>query len=204
MHSLTKENTSGADAADLAGVEVLRVGVAWDVSTRGQSGIIGRLSRKVGSDLDLVAIALDENERPVRFAGLDSLDPLGNGSLKHSGDNETGHGEGDDETIDVNFGRVPAKVHAIVFMVAAFKKVNKSLGDKGFGGARNVTISVYDASGATSEQVADIWPSLLNNGNLCRVAKAFRSGSSWKLTVLDEMGQVAYGDEQDLMRKALA
>src|SRR5882672_9018694 len=102
MITLKKED----GPADLDGVTHLSIGASWD-ATAGSSGkLAGVVRRKVGTDLDLIAVAM-QGQDPVRLAGLDSLDPLGNGSLVHSGDNQTGHGDGDDEVVTVDFARVP-------------------------------------------------------------------------------------------------
>ncbi|MFD9332259.1 TerD family protein, partial [Streptomyces sp. NPDC060065] len=117
MITLTKED----GPADLDGVTHLTIGASWDPTVGSSGGIIGKIRQKVGTDLDLIAIAMQGSE-PVRLAGLDSLDPLGNGSLLHSGDNQTGQGDGDDETVTVNFAKVPGNITSIVFVAAAYKK----------------------------------------------------------------------------------
>ncbi|MFI8793339.1 TerD family protein [Streptomyces sp. NPDC055105] len=193
MITLTKED----GPADLDGVTHLSIGVSWDPTAGSSGGLMGKLRRNVGTDLDLIAIALQGGD-PVRLAGLDSLDPLGNGSLVHSGDNQTGRGDGDDETVTVEFGRIPTNITSIVFVAAAYKKSSS------FQKARNISFKVYDATGGTSQQVADIWPSLLTNDNGCRVAKAIRVDGSWKLEVLNETGKIKQGDERALMRFAVS
>lgn len=193
MITLKKED----GPADLDGVTHLSIGVSWDATVGSSGGLIGKLRQKVGSDLDLIAIAM-QGADPVRLAGLDSLDPLGNGSLVHSGDNQTGHGDGDDETVIVDLGRVPSNITSIVFIAAAYKKRSA------FENARNVSFKVYDSTGGSSQQVAEIWPSLLTKDNGCAVAKAVRSGSSWKLEVINETGKIKQGDEKDLMRFAVS
>ncbi|MFJ6566802.1 TerD family protein [Streptomyces sp. NPDC091292] len=193
MITLKKED----GPADLGGVTHLSIGVSWDPTAGSSGGLMGKLRRKTGTDLDLIAIAM-QGADPVRLAGLDSLDPLGNGSLVHSGDNQTGHGDGDDETVIVEFGKVPDNITSIVFVAAAYKK------GSAFQKARNISFKVYDATGGTTEQVADIWPSLLTNDNGCAVAKAVRDGASWKLHVINETGKIKQGDEQALMRFAIS
>ncbi|MFE1797394.1 MULTISPECIES: TerD family protein [unclassified Streptomyces] len=191
MITLTKED----GPADLDGVTHLSIGVSWDPTVGSSGGLIGKLRQKTGTDLDLIAIAMQGSD-PVRLAGLDSLDPLGNGSLVHTGDNQTGKGDGDDETVTVEFSRVPTNITSIVFVAAAYKKSSS------FQKARNISFKVYDASGGSTQQVADIWPSLLSNDNGCAVAKAIRVGGSWKLQVINETGKIKQGDEQALMRFA--
>jgi stress response protein SCP2 len=193
MITLTKED----GPADLDGVTHLSIGVSWDPTAGSSGGVMGVLRRKNGTDLDLIAIAL-QGADPVRLAGLDSLDPMGNGSLVHSGDNQTGRGDGDDETVTVEFARVPANITSIVFVAAAFKKGSS------FQKARNISFKVYDATGGTSQQVADIWPSLLSQDNGCAVAKAVRVGGAWKLEVINATGKIKQGDEHALMRFAIS
>ncbi|MET7702014.1 MULTISPECIES: TerD family protein [unclassified Streptomyces] len=192
MITLSKED----GPADLDGVTHLSIGVSWDPTAGTSGGLMGKLRRQAGTDLDLIAIAM-QGKDPVRLAGLDSLDPLGNGSLVHSGDNQTGRGEGDDETVTVAFAGVPANVTSIVFVAAAFKKSSS------FQKARNISFKVYDSTGGTSQQVADIWPSLLSADNGCAVAKAIRVDGAWKLEVVNKTGKIKQGDERDLMRFAM-
>ncbi|MER5443345.1 TerD family protein [Streptomyces sp. NPDC002790] len=191
MITLTKED----GPADLDGVTHLSIGVSWDPTAGASGGVLGALRRKQGTDLDLIAVAMQGGD-PVRLAGLDSLDPMGNGSLAHSGDNQTGKGEGDDETVTVEFSRLPQQITSIVFVAAAYKKGSS------FQKARNISFKVYDATGGSSQQVADIWPSLMTSDNGCAVAKAMRVGSSWKLEVINTPGKIKQGDEHALMRFA--
>ncbi|UNS95251.1 TerD family protein [Streptomyces tubbatahanensis] len=193
MITLTKED----GPADLDGVSHLSIGVSWDPTAGSSGGVMGRFRRKAGTDLDLIAIAMQDGD-PVRLAGLDSLDPMGNGSLVHSGDNQTGHGDGDDETVTVEFAGVPGNITSIVFVAAAYKKGSS------FQKARNISFKVYDATGGSVQQVADIWPSMLTQDNGCAVAKAVRVGGAWKLEVINTTGKIKQGDEHALMRFAVS
>lgn len=193
MITLTKED----GPADLDGVTHLSIGVSWDPTGGSSGGMLGTIRRKTGTDLDLIAIAMQGTD-PVRLAGLDSLNPMGNGSLVHSGDNQTGHGDGDDETVTVEFARIPPNITSIVFVAAAYKRGSS------FQKARNISFKVYDATGGSSQQVAEIWPSLLTQDNGCAVAKAMRVGSSWKLEVINVTGKIKQGDEYALMRFAIS
>jgi tellurium resistance protein TerZ len=192
MYNLTKDD----GAVPIDEITHLRIGASWDPTSGGSGGVVGWAKRKRGTDLDAFAI-LVQGSAPVRFAGLDCPDPVDNGSVLHSGDNQTGHGDGDDEVIDVIFDRVPRNITSIVFVVVAFKKGSS------FAKANKVSMKVYDGTGGGFKQTADIWPSLMETGNACRVARAFRSGSGWKLEVLDEMGRVAQDDRNSLLRFAL-
>lgn len=192
MITLTKND----DAADLDGVTHLEIGVSWDTTAGSSGGLWGKIKKNVGTDLDLIAVAMQGND-PVRLAGLDSLDPLQNGSLVHSGDNQSGKGEGDDELVTVDLSRIQANVTSIVFIGAAYKKYSS------FDNARNISLKVYDATGGSATQVADIWPSLSAHGNAIRIAKAFRVGNGWQFKVLDQRGNVTQGDQTSLLRFAI-
>jgi stress response protein SCP2 len=190
IHTLTKDQ----GPAELNGVTHLMIGVSWDPSSGSDRGVLGWARKKVGMDLDLVAFAMVDSS-VGRLVGLDSLDPL-SGALVHSGDNQTGAGAGDDETVTVDFARIPSHVTSIVFVAAAFKKRTS------FGGARNISFKIYDATGGSVTQVADIWPDLLSTANANAVARATRRGSEWVLEVLNETGNVNQGDETSLAQFA--
>lgn len=193
MITLRKED----GPADLAGVAKMGVGVSWDPTSGSSGGVLGWAKRQKGTDLDLIAVLMS-GDQPVRLAGLDSLDPLQNGSVTHTGDNQTGKGAGDDEMVEVDFAKVNGSpVTSIVFVAAAFKKGSS------FSQARNVSFKVYDGTGGRMDQVADIWPSLLGNHNANAVAKAVNNGGTWQLQVLNEPGTIRQGDEQALLRFAI-
>lgn len=192
MITLKKED----GAADLAGISKLSVGVSWDPSGGASGGPLGWARRKRGVDLDLIAVLMQGSE-PVRFAGLDSLDPLSNGAVLHTGDEQTGAATGDDETVSVTFAEVPDAIDGIIFVAAAFKKGSS------FEKANNISFKVYDATGGSAQQVADIWPSLLGNDNANAVARAFRQGGVWQLEVLNRKGKIKQGDKQALLRFAM-
>ncbi|MEU4651754.1 TerD family protein [Nocardia fluminea] len=192
MITLKKED----GAADLAGITKLSVGVNWDPSAGSSGGILGMARRKRGVDLDLVAVLMQGGE-PLRFAGLDSLDPIGNGAVAHSGDEQTGAASSDDETVNVVFSDVPAVIDSIVFIAAAFKKGSS------FEKANNVSFKIYDATGGDTQQVADIRPSLLGAENADAIARTFRNGPVRQLEVLDRKGRIKQGDMQALLRFAI-
>ncbi|WP_405137074.1 TerD family protein [Nocardia sp. NBC_01388] len=192
MITLRKED----DAADLGGITKMSVGVSWDPSSGTSGGLLGIARRKRGVDLDLIAVLVQGGD-PVRFAGLDSLDPLGNGSVLHTGDEQTGAASGDDETVHVTFADIPPVIDQIVFVAAAFKKGSS------FERANNVSFKIYDATGGSSQQVADVWPALLGAENANAIARAVRAGQTWQLQVLDRKGKVKQGDMQALLRFAM-
>lgn len=99
------------------GSELKRVfmGLGWDVAT----GFLG-LGGGGNIDLDASCAMFDENKGlldTISFRQLYSRD----GSIRHSGDNLTGAGDGDDEVINVDLDTVPANVKTIVFTINSFQ-----------------------------------------------------------------------------------
>ncbi|MER8042913.1 TerD family protein [Streptomyces sp. NPDC094032] len=122
--SLTKE---------APGLTAVLVGLGWDVRTT------------TGADHDLDASALLLNDTGkvasdlhfVFYNNLTSPD----GSVEHTGDNLTGEGDGDDESIKVDLSAVPADVTKIVFPVSIHDADNRG---QSFGQIRNAFIRVVN------------------------------------------------------------
>ena len=57
--------TKDAGLESLGDVSKIRVGLAWDTSGGGRKGLLGKLKRHIGSDLDLAAVAIAGDD-PVR------------------------------------------------------------------------------------------------------------------------------------------
>ncbi|AVP41392.1 hypothetical protein SEA_YARA_58 [Streptomyces phage Yara] len=191
-------NLTPADGEnDMDNVEVIEMGVGWDKSTGGSGGLLGWVNRKVGSDLDGVAVAY-VNGRPIKYLGWDELDcfaPEAPGAAVHSGDNQTGEGDGDDETIRLELARIPQRFDKLVLVATAFKPGSSMKR------AKNITVTLYDSTGGTKTPVGWIEPSLLNPKNTLGVAVLTRKGNSWTLRVLESSFDVKQGDRDDFLRK---
>ena len=102
------------------GLSRVRMGLGWDPVKK--SGFFGKLMGGGDNSIDLDASCLmyDGSRKLVEtvwFRQLASSD----GSITHSGDNRTGDGDGDDETISVDLSRLPLQVTALVFIVNSFQ-----------------------------------------------------------------------------------
>lgn len=124
--SLTKE---------APGLTNVVIGLGWDVRTT--SG--------VDFDLDASALLLGANGKVasdghfVFFNNVKSPD----GSVEHTGDNLTGEGDGDDESIKVNLVAVPIEVEKVVFPVTIYEGTERG---QNFGQVRNAFIRVVNAA----------------------------------------------------------
>ncbi|MBF0614682.1 MAG: TerD family protein [Magnetococcales bacterium] len=101
--------------------EKIIMGLGWDARPQAKKGLFGFLSSGGDKEIDLDAsVGLFDAQGmlmdQVWFRQLRSLD----GAVEHTGDNLTGKGEGDDEQIIVALSRIPAKVHAMVFIVSSY------------------------------------------------------------------------------------
>ncbi|WP_018545787.1 TerD family protein [Streptomyces sp. LaPpAH-108] len=86
----------------------VQMGLGWEPAYRGKD-----------IDLDASVIAYGPQRNAVDACYFGKLSIL-NGAIKHSGDNLTGEGGGDDEVITVDLGRVPQEVTGLVFTVNSF------------------------------------------------------------------------------------
>ena len=63
------------------------------------------------------------------------------GSVRHSGDNLTGDGDGDDEVITIELSSVPSQYNKLVFVVNIYDAAGRN---QHFGMIHNAYIRVYD------------------------------------------------------------
>ncbi|MGW7450527.1 TerD family protein [Streptomyces sp. NPDC054787] len=86
----------------------VKMGLGWEPAFGGRD-----------IDLDASVIAYGPQRNHIDSCYFGKLSIL-NGSVKHSGDNLTGEGAGDDEVIVVDLGRLPAEATGLVFTVNSF------------------------------------------------------------------------------------
>jgi len=156
------------------GLVNLKVGLGWD--TRATDGAAFDLdgavfllnsSGKVRSDSDFIF-----------YNNLKSSD----GSVVHSGDNTTGAGEGDDETVSIDLSKVPADVDKVVLAVtihdAEARRQNFGMVGKAFircvNAANNSEIARYDLSEDSSTEAAMIF------------GEVYRNGADWKFRAMGQ------------------
>lgn len=191
----------GRDSS-LDGVNRLVFGAAWDRKTKKQSGLARKLAMKTGGkinvgggekDIDLdLALILCRDGQPKRIVIGHNMNPV-NGAAVHSGDNQTGEGDGDDETITLDFTKLPAWVTEWAVAVFAYK-----LGTN-FDQAQNISLNVYDASSPGSPALLDQLMPTLGTGSTASVVasgKINRDASGeptegWTTTLVDKPGRLS-------------
>jgi tellurium resistance protein TerD len=162
--SLTKGGNVNL-SKEAPGIAKTTIGLGWNPrATDGQA-----------FDLDAIAFLVGENGKVrmdtdfIFFNNLKSAD----GSVAHNGDNRTGEGDGDDETLSVDLSKVPADVAKVVFCVTIYDGTTRN---QNFGQVSNAYIRVindaggseiarYDLSEDSSTETAMIFGELYKNGS---------------------------------------
>lgn len=177
--SLSKNSTvSLAKEAGGSGLTRIALGVGWDMAPA--KGFFAKIAGGSDSiDLDASCLVFDGAGNVldiVWFQQLVSRD----GSIKHSGDNLTGEGDGDDETIAIDLTRLPSNVETLVLTVTSFR-------GQTFDKVQNAFGRVIDL--ATNKELAryDISDSGSYTGLI--LASLKRSGGEWVYKAIGERAQ---------------
>jgi len=161
------------------GLTQLKVGLGWD--TRATDG--------AAFDLDGAVFLLNSSGKVrsdgdfIFYNNLKSAD----GSVVHSGDNTTGAGEGDDETVSIDLSKVPADVDKVVLAVtihdAEARRQNFGMVAKAYIRCLNANgeaeIARYDLSEDSSTETAMIFGELYRHGGEWKfraVGQGFKGG----------------------------
>jgi tellurium resistance protein TerD len=171
--SLTKGSNVNL-SKEAPGLNKIAVGLGWDA----------RATDGAAFDLDasVFLVKLDGKVRSDSDFCFYNNKVVGDGAVQHMGDNTTGAGEGDDETVKVELSKVPAELDKIVFSVtihdAEARKQNFGQVSHAYiriinedGGAE---IARYDLSEDASIETAMIF------------GEIYRVGSEWKFKAVGQ------------------
>jgi tellurium resistance protein TerD len=103
-------------------------------------------------------------------------------AVKHNGDNRTGEGDGDDETIDVDLSKLPANAQKVVFTVSIHKAVERN---QNFGQISDAYIRVIDESAAAVLAKYDLSEDASVNRAMI-FGELYRNGSDWKFKAIGQ------------------
>ena len=127
-----------------SGLKHVMVGLGWDEAQPIDSGggFFNRMfsSKPYNIDCDASAIICNNDGRYIDCVYYHNLQ-LSDGSIIHQGDNLTGAGDGDDEQIVVDLGKVSASVGKIVFVVNIYGAASRK---QHFGMIQNAFIRLID------------------------------------------------------------
>ncbi|MEV0775981.1 TerD family protein [Streptomyces sp. NPDC050428] len=156
------------------GLTAVLVGLGWDARST------------TGADFDLDASALLVNaagkvpsdQHFIFYNNLKSPD----GSVEHTGDNLTGEGEGDDESLKVNLAGVPADVDKIVFPVSIHEAESRG---QSFGQVRNAFIRVVNQDGGAELARYDLTEDASTETAMV-FGELYRNGAEWKFRAVGQ------------------
>ena len=156
------------------GLKKMTIGLGWD--TRATDG--------AGFDLDGAVFLLNTTGKVrsdadfIFYNNLKSAD----GSIVHSGDNLTGAGEGDDETVTIDLSSVPADIDKIVVGVTIHDAESRG---QNFGMVSKAFIRCINADGGTEIARYD----LSEDGSVETAmifGELYRAGSEWKFRAVGQ------------------
>jgi stress response protein SCP2 len=158
-----------ADGDGLALTRV-RMGIGWDKDPTAGAIASGR------ADIDLDATAMQFAEGQLFDIAFYNNLATRDGSVVHQGDNQTGSGGGDDETIHIDLGRVYGKVDTIVFLVSSYQGHDLTWVNNAYCRLlddQDVELARYTLTGGSSQ-----------TGMV--MAKLVRESGGWKLVTVGE------------------
>jgi stress response protein SCP2 len=148
---------------------LVKMALGWDpIRVHGPRG-----PRKLDIDLDASALVYSR-DKLVDAAHFHQLSSR-SGAVRHSGDNVTGGGDGDDETITVDLARLPQQVTAVVFVVTSYAGHT-------FERVRKAFWRMVDGVSGAQLAHGDLSAGGAHTGMI--VAKVYRDGSSWRVAAI--------------------
>lgn len=154
----------------------LRIGLGWDPTEEGEP-----------IDLDAHAFLLNKDGKMRSRADVVYFNQksAANGAVKSLGDNRTGDGEGDDETILIDLQALPSDVEKVVIAVDIYEGFERS---QDFSKVQNEFIRCVNE--ATGKELARFEPQNDENGNNAHTAiifaEVYRSDGGWSFKAIGE------------------
>ena len=171
--SLTKRSNVNL-SKEAPGLNKILVGLGWDA----------RVTDGAAFDLDASAflVKLDGKVRSDNDFCFYNNKSVADGAVKHAGDNLTGAGEGDDESIKIELNKIPADLDKVVFAVTIHEAEARK---QNFGQVSHAFIRVvnedggqeiarYDLSEDASIETAMIF------------GEIYRIGAEWKFKAVGQ------------------
>ncbi len=163
--SLTKESP---------GLSAVVVGLGWDARTT------------TGADFDLDASAIGVNAAgtvvtPQHFVFFNNL-ASPDGAIRHTGDNLTGAGDGDDEQIVLDLAGMPAEVDKVVFPVSIYDGEGRG---QSFGQVRNAFIRIVNQGDGSEIARFDLSEDASTETAMV-FGEIYRNGAEWKFRAVGQ------------------
>lgn len=154
------------------------VGLGWDTN---------KYDRGYDFDLDAAAFLLGENGKVLNdndFIFYNNLSSR-NGAVKHTGDNLTGAGDGDDEVIVINFSKLPSEIHKVAITVTIHDAIKRK---QNFGQVSNAYVRVAKMANENDTNGEDALRfDLVEEFSVetaLVVCEIYRNGGNWKFNAV--------------------
>ena len=173
--SLTKGQTVNLTKPNGSQLTRVRMGLGWDPIK--SKGMFCR-SKTLDVDLDASCLVFDSSGNlidQVWFSQLVSRDQ----AIIHTGDNRTGAGDGDDESIIVDLAKLTPNAVTLVFTVNSFM-------GQTFNDITNATCRLVDES--TGGEIARYDLSAQGSHTAQVMAKVSRKSGNWQMTAIGQLG----------------
>lgn len=191
--SLSKGQKVSLEKPGGGGIAKLHMGLGWDPAKKKSGGLFSKLLGGGNDSIDLdascIVCAADGSAIDlIWFQQLKSSD----GSIIHTGDNLTGEGDGDDESIKVDTAKLPANAAHLVFTVNSYR-------GQTFDEVDNAFCRILDEG--SNQEICRY--TLTEQGSHTGVVMGVlsRNGSGWSFTAL---GTPANGQSASDMHSAAA
>ncbi|MCF8571999.1 TerD family protein [Gordonia sp. HY002] len=156
------------------GLTSVAIGLGWDARST------------TGADFDLDGSALilgadgkvPSDQHFVFYNNLRSPD----GSVEHTGDNLTGEGDGDDESINVDLAAVPPNIQSIVFPVSIH---DADVRGQSFGQVSNAFIRVVNRANGSEVARYDLTEDASTETAML-FGELYRHNSDWKFRAIGQ------------------
>ncbi|MCW3782531.1 TerD family protein [Defluviimonas salinarum] len=175
--SITLAKGQQLSLAKNAGLSRVSMGLGWDAAKPKSGGFFGKVfggGAVEDIDLDASVIVFDAGKQVLDTVWFRQLTGMG-GAIRHSGDNRTGDGDGDDETISIDLSALPASAMHMVFTVNSF------LGQT-FDKVENAVCRLVDARGNTELCRFNLAEKGAHTGAIMAVLS--RASGAWEMTAI--------------------
>lgn len=179
--NLSKGQSVNLRKDDGSNLSLVRMGLGWDPVQRG--GLLSRRTAEIDLDASAILLAGNDIVDLVFYNRLMSAD----GSVRHTGDNRTGAGDGDDEVIMIDLPRVPVHVTAVVLVVTSYEGHTFQM-------VQNAFCRLIDEAGRAGELVRY----QLSGGDATTgmvMAALRRTDAGWRMEAIGEAAQARVPQE---------
>jgi len=166
------------------GLSAITIGLGWDE----------RSTTGAAFDLDASAFMVNESGKvrtDADFIFYNNLTSVCE-SVVHTGDNLTGEGDGDDESINVQLDRIPTDVQRVVFSTTIHESEARG---QNFGQVRNAFIRVINQTNGEEIARYDLSEDYSNETAML-MGELYRHNNEWKFKAIGQgyeggLGQMA-------------